>query len=158
MSNIVEHKERGDPNCNFQMGSKQSIPSRIDHPIRNVETSKVEASSQESRDDQKPQENTKQKSPPSNLKGFQLIEYKCRKKKRAYNLCYQQKHSAFVVMGKENKKEAYNEELDCEELFEIYKECIYKGMLKDRRMRGVKEPTEQSALGDYKLYADDEDS
>jgi hypothetical protein len=31
-------------------------------------------------------------------------------------------------------------------------------MLKDRRMRGVKEPTEQSALGDYKLYADDLDS
>jgi hypothetical protein len=140
------------------MGSNQSIPSQID-PIRYLEKSKVEASSQESREDQTQQENTtKRKSPPSNLKGFQLIEYKCRKKKRAYNLCYQQKHSAFVVMGKENKKEAYNEQLDCDELFEMYKECIYKGMLKDRKERGVKEPTEQSALGDYKMYADDEDS
>ncbi len=140
------------------MGSQQSIPSQIE-PIRNENTSKLEAPPLESKEEHVPQQkNTKRTSPPSNLKGFQLIEYKCRKKKRAYNVCYQQKHSAFVVLGKENKKEAYNEELDCDELFEMYKECIYKGMLKDRRERGVKEPSEQSALGDYKVYVEDEES
>ena len=96
----------------------------------------------------------KKKSPPPHLKGFQLVEYKCRKKKRNYDLCHSTKHKTFVV-GKKFEDQKGNER-DCDDLFEIYKECIYKGMLKDREKRGLKPPTEESALGGYKEYADDE--
>ena len=34
------------------------------------------------------------------------------------------------------------------ELFELYKDCIYQGMLKDRQKRGLPPPKPESALGD----------
>lgn len=39
--------------------------------------------------------------------------------------------------------------MDCQDLFEAYKECIYQGMLQDRLNRGLPIPKPQSALGDF---------
>lgn len=89
----------------------------------------------------------KKKKIPPNLKGFQLIEYKCRKKRRAYDICSNTKHTSFVAGQKVEDEDG--DELSCEDLFDIYKECIFKGMLKDRNKRGIKSATAESALGDY---------
>lgn len=141
------------------MGSQQS--SQYDDSASSKQVSSiltdVNASVEPHHSDSQQQYSKPKKSPPSHLKGFQLIEYNCRKNKKDYNICYKKKHSAFVVLGKENKNEANNKELDCDELFEKYKDCIYKGMLQDRRKRGLPEPKEDSALGDYKLYSEDDD-
>eukprot|EP00979_Chaetoceros_neogracilis_P007134 scaffold1492_cov259-Chaetoceros_neogracile.AAC.8 len=48
------------------------------------------------------------------------------------------------------------DELSCEEMFDVYKECIYKGMQRDRNKRGLAPPTEESALGTFAEDADDE--
>ena len=96
----------------------------------------------------------KKKSPPPNLAGFDLIQYKCRKKKQTYDLCHANKHKAFVNGKKLQDQEG--DELSCDELFDIYKDCIYKGMYKDRKKRGKKAPTEESALGTFAEYADEE--
>mmetsp|Transcript_9885 Transcript_9885/g.14723 ORF Transcript_9885/g.14723 Transcript_9885/m.14723 type:complete len:137 (-) Transcript_9885:322-732(-) len=95
----------------------------------------------------------KKKIPP-NLQGFALVEYKCRKKKRAYDICSNTKHKSFVA-GLEYKNEDGDEQ-SCEDLFDSYKECILKGMMKDREKRGLKPPTEESALGVFAEYADEE--
>ncbi len=93
----------------------------------------------------------KKSTPPKNLTGYALIEYKCRKKRARYDQCYQQTHSAFVVGKKLFDKDG--DEIDhktsCEDLFEDYKDCIYRGMMKDRKERGVGVAKPESALGDY---------
>jgi hypothetical protein len=139
------------------MGSQQSTSISPPHP-KNIEDTKANPNADVDSDTTITYEATtnrkKKKSPPPHLKGFQLVEYTCRKKKRNYDLCHNTKHKTFVV-GKKFEDEQ-GDERDCEDLFEIYKECIYKGMLKDREKRGLKAPTEESALGGYKEYADDE--
>jgi hypothetical protein len=94
----------------------------------------------------------KKKPLPSNLSGFHLVQYKCRKKKKAYDACQSYKHSAFVS-GKLLRDNEDSDEISCEELFEIYKECIYRGMHEDRKRRGLPQPKEESALG---MFVDDD--
>ena len=84
----------------------------------------------------------KKKSPPSNLKGFSLVQYKCRKKKAAYDRCYRQNHSSFLSGKKE-------EDDGCEILFEAYRECVLLGMKKDREKRGLSPPNVESVLGEF---------
>jgi hypothetical protein len=53
---------------------------------------------------------------PPNLKGFQLVEYKCRKKRRAYDLvCSNTKHKSFVVGQKLEDEDG--DEKSCEDCF-----------------------------------------
>ena len=96
----------------------------------------------------------KKKEPPKNLTGFALVEYKCRKKRAKYDNCYKYKHSAFVAGSRLTDKDGEVDETSCEDLFDAYKDCIYKGMLKDRKGRGVASGQPESALGDFD---DDED-
>ena len=91
----------------------------------------------------------KKKTIPKNLTGFALVEYKCRKKRIRYDRCYRQKHSAFIVGSKLTDKDGDVDDAPCDELFEAYKDCIYKGMLKDRKKRGLPKAGSESALGDY---------
>ena len=88
------------------------------------------------------------------MTGFNLIQHKCRKKKRLYDLCSSSKHKAFV--NGEKLQDQEGDELSCEEMFDVYKECIYKGMQRDRNKRGLAPPTEESALGTFAEDADDE--
>lgn len=81
------------------------------------------------------------------------MERKCRKKKRMYDACSNKTHTAFVA-GKE--LEEGDNEPSCDELFDIYKECIFLGMLKDRERRNVQAPKAESALADFKEDLEDE--
>ena len=136
------------------MGSGQSVPVEI------KKTAPIEAPSESSSSSSSPITNAAStnkkviRKPPPHLKGFALIEYKCRHKKRAYDVCSSTNHKAFVAGSK--LIDTDGDEVSCDDLFETYKECIYKGMLKDRQKRGLKEAGEQSALGDYAEYADDD--
>jgi len=139
------------------MGSSQSTPvakspdlikKQLD-PATNAISNSSSTSTSTSTADKK-----KMKSPPQNLAGFDLIQYKCRKKKRTYDLCHSSKHKAFVNGKKLQDQEG--DELSCDELFDIYKDCIYKGMQQDRKKRGLASPTEESALGTFAEYADEE--
>mmetsp|Transcript_15673 Transcript_15673/g.19111 ORF Transcript_15673/g.19111 Transcript_15673/m.19111 type:complete len:147 (+) Transcript_15673:224-664(+) len=109
------------------------------------------------------QTETKQKSNPKKLEGFALVEYTCRKKRKLYDRCYRQKHSAFITGTKLKNNENGGDEDDensnknrCNDLFESYKDCIYLGMLQDRQKRGVKGATPESALGEFNYYEDEE--
>lgn len=141
------------------MGSGQSSSATIRSPDQksvNINAT-LEESNHNTLAENKNEDNTssrKKKSPPPNLSGFDLIQYKCRKKKRAYDMCHSSKHKAFV--GGKKLQDDEGEEQSCEDLFDIYKECIYKGMYQDRKKRGIKAPAEESALGTYAEYADEE--
>ena len=88
------------------------------------------------------------------LTGFALVQRKCRTKKRAYDRCSQQKHSAFLE-GKE-VEEGDDSQQTCDDLFEAYKDCIYLGMLKDRERRNVAAPRPESALADFQEDLEEE--
>ena len=78
---------------------------------------------------------------PTNLSGFALVEYNCRKKKALYVRCQGSVHGSFLA-GKENDE-------DCDDFFEAYKRCIFLGMQKDREKRGVGPASEGSALAEF---------
>mmetsp|Transcript_9849 Transcript_9849/g.14801 ORF Transcript_9849/g.14801 Transcript_9849/m.14801 type:complete len:133 (+) Transcript_9849:125-523(+) len=132
------------------MGSGQSLPAEIKKTAP-IETPSESSSS--STNDHSSNKKVRRKSPP-HLKGFALIEYKCRQKKRAYDVCSSTNHKAFVAGLK--VIDIDGDEISCDDLFDTYKECIYKGMLKHRQKRGLKEAGGQSALGDYAEYADED--
>ena len=69
-----------------------------------------------------------------------------------YDDCYRKKHSAFIVGQKIDE-----EEDDCEDLFEVYKDCILLGMLKDREKRNKPPPAPESALADFKEQMEEDD-
>ena len=152
------------------MGSNQSTISSSSSTNNNSNTTKVLSSNDvvtNSNSNNNNNDNTK-KHNNQNRTGYALVEYKCRKKRKKYDLCYQSKHSAFVLGSKLLQKqkqdeyeqrhdeqrhehehgETFTEEVSCEELFELYKDCIYQGMLKDRQKRGLPPPKPESALGD----------
>lgn len=147
-----------------QMGSQQSTS--ISHPSpptkensglkskKDVDTPPPPTTTINNNDEESPSNPKRKKKIPPNLHGFKLVEYKCRKKKRAYDLCHSTKHKSFVAGRKYQDEDG--DEQSCEELFDIYKECIFRGMMKDREKRGLRPPTEESALGGYAEYADDE--
>lgn len=94
-------------------------------------------------------EKKKKKAPPKNLTGYALVEYKCRKKKARYDRCYREKHGAFVIGRKILDSDGEVDETSCEDLFQSFQDCIYKGMMKDRKKRGLKTVGAESALGGY---------
>mmetsp|Transcript_16541 Transcript_16541/g.47621 ORF Transcript_16541/g.47621 Transcript_16541/m.47621 type:complete len:143 (-) Transcript_16541:1524-1952(-) len=76
--------------------------------------------------------------------GFERVQRKCRKKKRAYDKCYAEWYGgAFVSAKLENERE------DCDDLFEGYKHCILMGMKQDRDRRGVGASKPGSALAEF---------
>lgn len=80
----------------------------------------------------------------TNMTGFQLVQRKCRKKKRAYDKCYAQWYGGAFVSGKlEETRE------DCDDLFDAYKRCIFMGIREDRNRRGVGPPKPGSALAEF---------
>lgn len=78
---------------------------------------------------------------PTNLSGFALVQYNCRKKKALYTRCQSSIHGSFLA-GKQTDE-------DCDDFFEAYKRCIFLGMQKDREKRGLGPASEGSALADF---------
>lgn len=89
-------------------------------------------------------EKKKKKSPPKDLSGVALIEYKCRRKKRAWSECVGTFYGRF---SSGNVLE--DEEADCDDLFEKYRECYMKGMLKERQRKGLDSPKEGTVLAEF---------
>lgn len=94
---------------------------------------KVDISSQESR----------KKKIPKDLSGPALIEYKCRKKKKAWSACVGGFYNRFS-----SGKVLEDEEADCDDLFDQYRQCYVRGMLKERQKKGLDPPKEGTLLAE----------
>ena len=81
----------------------------------------------------------------SQLTGFDLVQYNCRKKKRRYDQCYKKWYGSTFTVGQLDK----DAREDCDDLFEAYQHCILMGMKKDRDQRGVGKANEDSAIGTF---------
>mmetsp|Transcript_7975 Transcript_7975/g.11383 ORF Transcript_7975/g.11383 Transcript_7975/m.11383 type:complete len:131 (-) Transcript_7975:459-851(-) len=88
--------------------------------------------------------------PNKNLSGFNLIQYNCRRKKAKYDKCSRKQHSSFLAGRQPDDDE------ECDDLFEAYKECIFYGMKEDRERRGLPPPAPQSALAGFQEEISDE--
>lgn len=82
--------------------------------------------------------------PPKDLSGPALVEYKCRKKKKAWSECVGSFYSRFS-----SGKVLQDEEADCDELFERYRQCYLRGMLKERLKKGLDPPKEGTVLHEF---------
>mmetsp|Transcript_17870 Transcript_17870/g.24772 ORF Transcript_17870/g.24772 Transcript_17870/m.24772 type:complete len:131 (+) Transcript_17870:229-621(+) len=78
------------------------------------------------------------------LTGFALVQYKCRRKRRAYDKCYATWYGGNFVTG----QNVNNREESCDDLFDEWRECILLGMKKDRDSRGLPPPDKDSMLGE----------
>ena len=81
---------------------------------------------------------------PKNLTGAALVEYRCRKKKKAWSSCvgtFYQRFSSGKVLE--------DEEADCDDLFEQYRSCYMKGMLMLREKKGLDPPKEGTILAEF---------
>jgi hypothetical protein len=95
-------------------------------------------------------ESNKPSADESNLSGWDLINYKCAKKKRRYDKCCSEYYKLFVS----GKAEGEQEEM-CGEKFEAYKTCILKGMKKEIwDKKGYSRPKEGTMLAE--VYGEDE--
>lgn len=81
----------------------------------------------------------------SQLTGFDLVQYNCRKKKRRYDQCYKKWYGSTFTVGQLDK----DAREDCDDLFEAYQNCILMGMKQDRDRRGVGKANEDSAIGTF---------
>lgn len=120
------------------MGSSQSsdakeIPKNEHHPSVN----------DGSRNTVDTQQRPKKK-PPKDLSGPALVEYKCRKKKKAWSECVGTFYSRFS-----SGKVLEEEEADCDDLFETYRQCYLRGMLKEREKKGLEPPKEGTVLAEF---------
>ena len=87
---------------------------------------------------------TKKKKIPPNLSGPALIEYRCRKKKRAFSTCVSSFYENKFLPGEKLEQEG-----DCDDLFEQYRECYMHGMLKGRQKDGLKPPKPGTLLAKF---------
>ena len=72
------------------------------------------------------------KKPKKERKGYDLVQYKCRKRKAAYDKCYNEWYNQKFLTAKD-----INRDDSCDELFDIWKECILKGMVYERQRQGL---------------------
>lgn len=91
------------------------------------------------------QKQSKTNDKSSQLSGFDLVQYNCRKKKRRYDQCYKKWYGSTFTVGQLDK----DAREDCDDLFEAYQHCILMGMKKDRDRRGVGKANEDSAIGTF---------
>jgi hypothetical protein len=75
--------------------------------------------------------------------GIALIEYKCRKKKRVWGICVKEHYEQKFLPGKSLEPT----EADCDDLFERYRRCYMRGILKQRQEeRGIMDPPKEGTL------------
>lgn len=76
------------------------------------------------------------------LTGVASIERKCRRKKRAWGSCVREHYEHQFLPGRSLEPD----EADCDDLFEAYRRCYLRGLLKQRRERGMDLPREGTML------------
>ena len=121
-----------------KMGSSQSspVPEPSNHPINKISGDSFDTM-------QKPK-----RKPPKDLSGPQLVEYRCRKKKKAWSACVGSFYARFT-----SGEVLEDEQPDCDDLFDVYRKCYLRGMLKERQQKGLEPPKEGTILAEF---ADDE--
>jgi hypothetical protein len=117
------------------MGSSHSVVKAPDGPADSSYTQPKDAPNR-----------TKRKKPPSNISGPALVEYKCRKKKKAFTRCVGGWYNDRFLPGKALEDERSEE--NCEELFEVFKQCYVRGMVAEQKKKGLK-IEEGSMLAEY---------
>ncbi|CAB9499674.1 expressed unknown protein [Seminavis robusta] len=75
--------------------------------------------------------------------GIDAVNHKCRKKKAAYDKCFSEWYNERFLQLK-----SINQEEECGELFETYKQCYMKGMKREFFDKGQKKPKEGSLLAE----------
>lgn len=114
------------------MGSSQSTPAvATQQPPSALAEKSVPQKNEEA---QRPKRKNKK-----DLTGFAAVQHKCRRKKKEYDTCYAKLYGGFVS-AKETETEG------CEELFDDWRECVLRGMKKDRDRRGVKTPLNPESM------------
>jgi hypothetical protein len=118
------------------MGSSQSAPVvATQQPPTALAEKSVKAQNNDAQG-QRPPTKRKHKKP---LTGFAAVQHKCRRKKKEYDTCYGELYGGFVS-AKETDTSG------CEELFDDWRECVLRGMKKDRDRRGVKTPLNPESM------------
>ena len=85
-----------------------------------------------------------QRKPKKERQGYDLVQYKCRRRKAAYDKCYNEWYRKKFLTAEDIERDE-----TCDELFDIWKECILRGMLKEREREGLGPPKEGSILGEF---------
>ena len=85
------------------------------------------------------------------LTGFELVQFKCRRRKRSYDKCYGDLHQSFTT-GKSGR----DDQDQCEDLFQDWQRCILVGMQKDRDRRGLGKAKEGSAIAEFEAEMEEE--
>jgi hypothetical protein len=116
------------------MGSASSTPQQA-----NSISSTTSQSTSNSKPQIESEEKPKRKEIPNNLSGAALVEYKCRKKKKAWTNCIKSFYESRFLPGEQLEQEG-----ECDELFERYRSCYMRGMLKV-----VGEPKPDTLLAEY---------
>jgi hypothetical protein len=84
------------------------------------------------------------KKPPSNISGPKLVEYRCRRKKKAMSQCVSNFYENQFLTG-----QAMSPDSECEDLFEVYRTCYMRGMLKERERSKLPPPKTGTLLAGY---------
>jgi hypothetical protein len=82
--------------------------------------------------------------PPKNLSGATLVEYKCRKRKKAWTRCVSGWYDNRFLEGK-----AVEPEGDCDDLFDSFRQCYMRGMLKVHQKKNSDAPSEGTMLAEF---------
>ena len=93
----------------------------------------------------------KNENPRKERKGYDLVQYKCRRRKAAYDRCYSDWYSKRFLTA-----EDINRDETCDGLFEKWRECMLRGMLKEREREGLPPPHKGSILGEFVEEQSDE--
>jgi hypothetical protein len=85
-----------------------------------------------------------EKSKENNLKGMELVNHKCRKRKKKYDTCSSDWYNDQFMTGK-----SMHQEEVCGDLFENYRTCILKGIKQEVwDKQGLPPPLEGSPLAE----------
>jgi Uncharacterised protein family (UPF0203) len=108
-----------DNNKNTKTGTDQSIQSNSPVPISSEQIDNDKLKRKQQRDEE-------EKSQRDKLTGMPLIHYVCRKRKMAYDKCYDSWYYTDFLPGKSMKHDD-----GCNDLYELYRRCIVRGVKKE---------------------------
>ena len=72
------------------------------------------------------------------------VDYQCRKEKRSWSRCVSGHYENKFLTAKSLEPEE-----DCDDLFDNFRDCYMKGMLKQRQEKGAAPPKKDTMLHEY---------
>jgi hypothetical protein len=151
-SSQQQQQQQGDVNNNAPpswSATKHNIRQKKTTTANNSESKTFDGTSTSSNDDENNtavarERATTRKVDPNQLAGVALIEYKCRKKKRAWSKCVSDHYEQKFLPGMSLEPEE-----DCDTLFDKYRTCYMKGMIHERQRMGAPPPKEGTMLHEF---------